>query len=147
MWMTSKYFEYQTVTFSMPARFTSWGNEMFANNNLTSETVGGLIYSRPYKTPKIMCVRIYQKIKVPKRSQYLNKNKHMYYVTSFKHDFFHVNWLNKGTNIWLYINTSQINSKLKIYIQSPISFYGWIYLHAFRCNSNFQFNRFSICLM
>lgn len=54
--MTSKYFEYQTVTFSMPARFTSWGNEMFANNNLTSETVGGLIYSRPYKTPKIMCV-------------------------------------------------------------------------------------------
>lgn len=85
-----------------------------------------------------MCVRIYQKIKVPKRSQYLNKNKHMYYVTSFKHDFFHVNWLNKGTNIWLYINTSQINSKLKN---------GWIYLHAFRCNSNFQFNRFSICLM
>lgn len=70
--MTSKYFEYQTVTFSMPARFTSWGNEMFANNNLTSETVGGLIYSRPYKTPKIMCVRIYQKIKVPKQSQYLN---------------------------------------------------------------------------
>lgn len=84
---------------------------MFANNNLTSETVGGLIYSRPYKTPKIMCVRINQKIKVPKCSQYLNLMctcKHTQ-VTSVV-PLFHVNQWNKGMYLCLYINTAQIKN-------------------------------------
>lgn len=67
---------------------------MFANNNLTSETVGGLIYSRPYKTPKIMCVRINQKIKVPKCSQHLNL---MCISTRELHQLYHYSMLISGT--------------------------------------------------